>query len=62
LVWFGWRNRKKISQIVNDYLYLPFFLFYYFMISALSQLGALAVAVPGEVAGYWEAKQRSSFL
>jgi hypothetical protein len=22
-----WRNRKKISQIINDYLYLPFFLF-----------------------------------
>jgi hypothetical protein len=22
-----WRNRKKISLIVNDYLYLPFFLF-----------------------------------
>ncbi len=21
-----WRNRKKISQIINDYLYLPFFL------------------------------------
>jgi hypothetical protein len=24
--WFGWRNRKKISQIINAYLYLPFFL------------------------------------
>jgi hypothetical protein len=23
--WFGWRNRKKISQISNAYLYLPFF-------------------------------------
>jgi hypothetical protein len=22
-----WRNRKKISQIINDYLYLPFFFF-----------------------------------
>jgi hypothetical protein len=22
-----WRNKKKISQIINDYLYLPFFLF-----------------------------------
>ncbi len=21
-----WRNRKKISQIINDYIYLPFFL------------------------------------
>jgi hypothetical protein len=21
-----WRNRKKISQIIKDYLYLPFFL------------------------------------
>jgi hypothetical protein len=21
-----WRNRKKISQIINNYLYLPFFL------------------------------------
>jgi hypothetical protein len=21
-----WRNRKKTSQIINDYLYLPFFL------------------------------------
>jgi hypothetical protein len=21
-----WKNRKKISQIINDYLYLPFFL------------------------------------
>jgi hypothetical protein len=21
-----WRNRKKSSQIINDYLYLPFFL------------------------------------
>ncbi len=21
-----WRNRKKISQIVNDYLYIPLFL------------------------------------
>jgi hypothetical protein len=21
-----WRNRKKISQIIEDYLYLPFFL------------------------------------
>jgi hypothetical protein len=21
-----WRNRKKISQIINAYLYLPFFL------------------------------------
>jgi hypothetical protein len=25
-----WRNRKKISQIFNDYLCLPFFLFYAF--------------------------------
>jgi hypothetical protein len=25
LVWFG-EIEKKISQIVNDYLYLPFFL------------------------------------
>ncbi len=24
LVW--WRNRKKISQIIKDYFYLPFFL------------------------------------
>ncbi len=23
-----WRNRKKISQIINDYLYLPFFLLF----------------------------------
>jgi hypothetical protein len=23
---FGWRNRKKISPIINVYLYLPFFL------------------------------------
>jgi hypothetical protein len=23
---FVWRNRKKISQIINVYLYLPFFL------------------------------------
>ncbi len=23
---FVWRNRKKISQIINDYLYLPFFI------------------------------------
>jgi hypothetical protein len=22
-----WRNRKKISQIIKDYFYLPFFLF-----------------------------------
>jgi hypothetical protein len=22
-----WRNRKKISQIINAYLYLPFYLF-----------------------------------
>jgi hypothetical protein len=21
-----WKNRKKISQIINDYLYMPFFL------------------------------------
>jgi hypothetical protein len=21
-----WKNRKKISQIINDYFYLPFFL------------------------------------
>jgi hypothetical protein len=24
----AWRNRKKISQIINDYLYLPFFLLF----------------------------------
>ncbi len=24
--WFGLENRKKISQIINAYLYLPFFL------------------------------------
>jgi hypothetical protein len=23
---FVWRNRKKISQIIKDYFYLPFFL------------------------------------
>jgi hypothetical protein len=23
-----WRNKKKISQIINDYLYLPFFLLF----------------------------------
>ncbi len=23
-----WRNRKKISQIIKDYLYLPFFLLF----------------------------------
>jgi hypothetical protein len=27
LVWFR-ENRKKISQIINDYLYLPFFLLF----------------------------------
>ncbi len=26
-----WRNRKKICQIINDYLYLPFFLLIIFM-------------------------------
>ncbi len=24
--WFGLENRKKISQIIKDYFYLPFFL------------------------------------
>jgi hypothetical protein len=24
-----WRNKKKINQIINDYLYLPFFLIIY---------------------------------
>jgi hypothetical protein len=24
--WFGWIIRKKISQIIKDYFYLPFFL------------------------------------
>jgi hypothetical protein len=29
---FVWRNRKKISEITNDYIYLPFFLLItYFM-------------------------------
>ena len=23
-----WRNRKKISQIINDHLYLPFFILF----------------------------------
>jgi hypothetical protein len=26
-----WRNRKKISQIINDYFYLPFFLLIIFL-------------------------------
>jgi hypothetical protein len=26
-----WRNRKKISQIINNYLFLPFFLLTVFM-------------------------------
>jgi hypothetical protein len=30
-----WRNRKKISQIIKDYFYLPFFL-NYFMLDALA--------------------------
>jgi hypothetical protein len=29
-----WRNRKKISQIIKDYFYLPFFLLIIFLVVA----------------------------
>jgi hypothetical protein len=32
-----WRNRKKISQIINDYLCLPFFLLIILCIGALEK-------------------------
>jgi hypothetical protein len=31
-----WKKRKKISQIINDYLYLPFFLFDHYKFVPLS--------------------------
>jgi hypothetical protein len=31
-----WRNRNKISQIINDYLYFPFFLLIYVMTIGLA--------------------------
>jgi hypothetical protein len=36
--WFGLENRKKISQIINAYLYLPFFLLIILYISALVRM------------------------
>jgi hypothetical protein len=33
--WLGLENRKKISQIINDYFYLPFFLLIIFMVSPI---------------------------
>jgi hypothetical protein len=29
-----WRNRKKVSQIINGYIYLPFFLLIIFWAEA----------------------------
>jgi hypothetical protein len=36
---FVWRNRKKISQIIKGYFYLPFFLFQLFYDSIASFAG-----------------------
>ncbi len=41
-----WRNRKKISQIINDYLCLPFFLFIILCFD-LSTLNLNCIAVAG---------------
>jgi hypothetical protein len=40
-----WRNRKKISHIINDYLYLPFFLSIILMVY-LSVIGVVVALVP----------------
>jgi hypothetical protein len=36
-----WRNRKKISQIIKDYFYLPFFLLIILCINHLFVVEAL---------------------
>jgi hypothetical protein len=37
-----WRKRKKISQITNDYLYLPFFLLIILCIQVSTSVEAMA--------------------
>ncbi len=43
-----WRNRKKISQIITDYLYLPFFLL---IIYALYEWQVVVLSVLAGVEG-----------
>ncbi len=38
-----WRNRKKISQIINGYLFLPFFLFFILWAGSNHTLGWLKI-------------------
>jgi hypothetical protein len=40
-----WRNRKKISHIINEYLYLPFFLLIILWVY-LSVIGVVVALVP----------------
>jgi hypothetical protein len=40
-----WRNRKKIGHIINDYLYLPFFLSIILWVY-LSVIGVVVALVP----------------
>ncbi len=46
-----WKNRKKISQIIKDYFYLPFFLFIilWWRISTESHKGRIPIGLCGEV-------------
>jgi hypothetical protein len=47
-----WRNRKKISQIINDYLYLPFFLLI-IIYSGLSQSSFLQCCSFKKITSSW---------
>jgi hypothetical protein len=41
-----WRNRKKMSQIIKGYLYLPFFLLFLLCIEGLYYTKSTRVSVP----------------
>ncbi len=47
-----WRNRKKISQIIKDYFYLPFFLLIILWLLVTGTVHMKNVAGPNHLTGY----------
>ncbi len=41
-----WRNRKKISQIIKDSFYLPFFILIFFLVCMVRVASTLMVYTP----------------
>jgi hypothetical protein len=50
-----WRNRKKISQIIKDYCYLPFFLLIILWVEGTEKMSPDVICkTNGGTAAHWQ--------